>query len=164
MTPPPLHPSLERWRGTAARALADRTERERRLITGLAVIAGIVLWVFLIWRPLQAASADARADLAVADTIVALVRDDPGLPRRIAADAGSPSATVTEAAARAGVAIARVEPAGDATRVTFEAVAFDPLVALIDGIERSGGLRVTEIDIDRQTAPGRVNAVVVLAR
>jgi type II secretory pathway component PulM len=49
-------------------------------------------------------------------------------------------------------------------RVTFAAVGFDPLVAMLEALQRETGLRIVEATLTARVEPGTVRAELVLAR
>jgi general secretion pathway protein M len=57
----------------------------------------------------------------------------------------------------------RIEPAGDhSVRVWMEQAPFDTLAGWLDELNRSYGVHVQLIALDREAGPGRVNARITL--
>ena len=86
-----------------------------------------------------------------------------------AAGAGASSllsvADETVRAANLGPAVKRMEPEGETVvRVVLEQAAFDDMVLWLGVLQRSHGVSVADLSVDRQAQPGRVNARLTLNR
>ena len=142
-----------------------RPEREQRLLAILGAIAAIALLIVLVVRPLQAARARALADIRTYETLSAGLRAaGPDIGRRAALGRGSLSTAVTGSAATAGLTIQRLEPEGGRTRVVIENASYDSIVAWLSELERSGGVRIAEVKLDRRPTAGMVGAQLLLAQ
>lgn len=146
-----------------------RSAGERR---SLALAAGLVIgalaWLAL-WQPLvvdierttrqitsqRAALAEARRQ---ADDIASLERSAAtSPPRDVRADLGA-------LLARRGLkptAIDRLD--NDRVRLTFDAIGFDALVALVDSAQREAGLRAVDLTSTARVDSGQVRAELTLA-
>ena len=147
------------WRGLAPR------ERLALALGGAA--AGLLLLYALLWAPLQERLAGLRARLAEEEAQVAWMRRASwaAAPRR-APVSGSLLALVDRTARAAGLALARVQPEGEGrVRVRLEGAPFDGLARWL-GELAAAGLRVEELEVerDRRAGPGRVRARLRLAR
>ncbi len=153
----------EWWSGLQAR------ERKTLMAGGVALV--ITLLYFGLWDPFQ--SNLKRMEQAVeknqalllwmersAAEVKQLTRAKAGSGGRSAA-ARSLLALVDQTAKRGrlGVALKRVEPEGkDAVRVWLEQASFDDMMSWLIKLEQKNGVIVENITVDRQDAPGRVNA------
>ena len=71
----------------------------------------------------------------------------------------------TVRAANLGSAVKRMEPEGETVvRVVLEQAAFDDMVLWLGVLQRSHGVSVADLSVDRQAQPGRVNARLTLKR
>jgi type II secretory pathway component PulM len=147
-----------------------RSAAERKALTvALAAMAALLLWLLLL-RPMQRDTeilarqlASARASLAEAkrqaDDIATLARSPPATaPRDARAD-------LDAALAKAGVkpiAIDRTD--SQRLRVTFDAIAFDTLTALLVALQRDAHLRSVELTATGRVEPGLVRAELTLTR
>lgn len=147
----------------------SRSPRERALIAaGLAVVVAAIAWGFVV-EPLQrdlqerkVALREAQADLARARAQV----DD------LARLAGGPSGgSDAHVAAQTVIARRGLRPALTASQsrdgrveLTFEAVDFAALTALIDALGREARLFPVDALLAARTAPGSVRAEIILAR
>ena len=161
---PALQSTLQWW--------SLRSGRERVvivLVSGIVAIA--LLWSF-VWQPLQRDSermarelVDQRAALAEArhqaDEIAGLARSAPTPPpsdARAAIDGTLASKGLKSAAG----SVERLD--GERWRITFDAIAFDALTALLDALQRDAGVRAAEVSVTARVEPGQVRAEVTLAR
>ncbi len=154
----------EWWLGLQAR------ERRTLMIGGVAL--AITLLYFGLWDPFQ--SNLKRMEQAVeknqalllwmersAAEVKQLTRAGSGAGNRRATSGRSLLALVDQTAKRSrlGVALKRVEPEGkDAVRVWLEQASFDDMMSWLIQLERKNGITIETITVDRQEAPGRVNA------
>lgn len=140
---------------------AARNARERILIGGAGALALLVLVITLVVRPLQAMRAEALAEIRTYETLNARIRaagpDFAGARRR----EGAPDAVIAASAAEFGLA-ARPIAGGGLVRVVIEDAPFDTLIRWIADLERSSGLRIARISLERRDAPGRVSVAMSL--
>lgn len=157
-------PAIAPLRSGMARRLDARSPRERWLFAALALVAVAALYATLVWRPIAAAHAAALDDIARYDRIAARLRvAGPDVARMAAARSGTPSTTITESAAKAGLTIQRIEPQGANIGVTLDAAGFDALVGWLAALERDAGMHVVDLKLERRPDPGIVSAQVTLA-
>lgn len=140
-----------------------RTPRERVMLTVLAVFLAVLVLVFGVVKPLQAARAQALADIRTYETLNARLRAAGTLtatprPRRSAA----PIEAVRESAAAQGLSPA-VEVVAGGVRATVADGGYDAVMAWIADAGATTPLRVTIVSIRRLGAPGRVSATVDFA-
>lgn len=140
-----------------------RSPRERLLLGVLAVLLGGVVLVYGVIRPLQAARAEAVADIRTYETLSARIRAAGTLsatprPQR----RGAPAEAVRESAAAFGLD-ALIEPAGNGVRATVAEGSYDSVLGWIADVGGTTRLRVTRVSIARRPASGRVAATVDFA-
>jgi general secretion pathway protein M len=156
-----LEPWRSRWNALGA--------RERRAVAALAVFLGAVLFILLIWMPVEAGLAKSRARLTAIQAQLAQVREQAALVAslRAAPRAEAPAdaaAAVQEAALRSGLReqVKRVDAEGArGVRVQIEAAPFPALMALLVELQRAG-LRAENASFLRNAKPGTVDASLLL--
>ncbi len=145
--------------------------RERRTLSIGAVVVVLSVIYFGLWEPfrnevrqMEQAVEKNRALLAWMERSAAEVAALKGRAAAAAPGRGGDRSLLalvdqTARRARLGPALKRVEPEGkEAVRVWLEQAAFDDVVRWITQLEQKSGVRIESITIDRQEAPGRVNA------
>jgi general secretion pathway protein M len=147
--------------------LRSPAERSILLLCGAAV-AAVAAWA-LLWEPLardtellERRVADQRAALAAAraqaDEIATLGRNAAAPPPRDA------RADVESALARNGLKATAIDRGDDQRlRVTLDAVSFDALAALLDGLQRDARLSAVELTAAARVEPGQVRVEMTLA-
>ncbi|MGB3794921.1 MAG: type II secretion system protein M [Alteraurantiacibacter sp.] len=152
---PYWHRSRDWW---SARSL-----REQVLLGAFATFAIFVLLLILVVSPLRDARSDALARIRSADILEARLRSGPDdLVRSMSFRTGSVSAIVTNSTAAANLKISTVETVGGDSRVVFDNVPFDTLMNWTAEIEHNTPLRLREVTITGQGAPGFVSATVTV--
>lgn len=132
--------------------------RERVLVGTLGAILAAVLLTYGVVKPLQAARAQAFADIRTYETLNARLRAA-GSELKAAAPqrTGPPAEVVSQSASGFGFAVqATPVPAGAGVAVTATGVPYDAAVSWIADVERSTPLRAARVMFTR-TAPGRVD-------
>jgi type II secretory pathway component PulM len=160
-----------RAQSPVGRILAHRTVGERRAIAALvAIVAGALAWI-AVWQPITRDSAAMQA--ARADRIVALAG-----ARRMADEIAGLARTpappspvdVREAVDRMldqhGLrpAVTQLDWQDGRARLVFAAVRYESLVAALDALQRTDGVRVFEAMLAARVEPGTVRAELTLAR
>ena len=145
----------------------DRAPRERSLLLVLATI--LLLWGSWagIWLPLQQARTAAQSEIRLYTELATRLRTaGPTLQTPAAGTIRSQPVQmiVTITASESALQIRQIEQQGELTRVVLEAVDFNRLVQWLDRLERDAGVTVAAGRIERQTAPGVVNARLSLVR
>ncbi len=157
---PPTESRLIQWR----QWWQLRSPAERSVWLVVATVAlGLIAWA-LLWQPLMRDTerlerrlAEQRATLATAqrqaDEIAALARNtvEPS-PRNARSD-------VDAALVRHGLKAIAIDRGDDGRlRVTLDAVSFDALSTLLDGLQRDARLTVVELTAAARVEPGQVRA------
>lgn len=136
--------------------------RERVLIGVLSVLLALAVLVYGVVKPLQAARAQAIADIRTYETLSARVRAAGTLSATPAARRqGAPAQVATSSAAAVGLSIAP-ETTPDGVRVTLASVPYDTLLAWIADLNATSDLRVRRLSVRRGAVAGHVAASVDL--
>ena len=156
-----IEPWRNRWNALGA--------RERRAAAALAAFLGVVLFILLIWMPVESGLARSQARLVSVQSQLAQVQSQAALVVSLRAtpraegptDAG---AAVQEAATHNGLReqVKRVDADGArSVRVQIEAAPFPALMSLLVQLQQDG-LRVENATLERNAKPGTVNARLLL--
>ncbi len=162
-----LPPSVDLWIGRARAFRDGRSGRERALLSGLASVLVLCLVFTVVLRPLINARETARGEIRLYDSLAVRLRaagPDLRVPATGAARPATVQAIVTTTAGESALQIRQIEQEGPVTHVVLEAVDFTRLVQWLDRLERDSGLTVASARIERQIAPGVVNARLTLVR
>jgi len=150
------------------------TPREQLLVGAAVVVLVLALIYLALWTPVVSARRHAERELAenraVAqrlEVIAAAASQNSGASGPLvsrdasllsAVDLASKNGTLSKAPAR-------LQPDGDnQVRVWIDAVQFDSLVRWINELQTRYGVRVENLDVERQPTPGLVNARLSLVR
>jgi len=153
---------------------ANRSGREQAVLAlGTLALAAALAYV-LVLEPLHQRLAAERRRVQVEASLLEFVRGaaaEAAALRRTGAQRRGPGSdrpllsVVNDSAAAVGLdgAIRRATPDGrGALRLSFDSVAFDPLVAWLAGLERAHGVQVSGISLERLPEDGRVRVNLVL--
>ena len=157
---------------TVVEAWRARPERERSFLAAGALVIGVMLYVALVWLPLERMRARLGADLpALRASIAALERDAAEVKRLRATPSAippnpAPLATVMRANtwARELPGVQLTVPDEKHVRISGADMAFTALLDWLTTAQAAHGLRVESARIDALPAPGRVRAELTLAR
>lgn len=132
--------------------------RERVLVGTLGAILAAVLLTYGVVKPLQAARAQAFADIRTYETLNARLRAaGPNLKAAAPQRTGPPADVVTQSASGFGFAVqASPAPAGAGVAVTATGLPYDAAIGWIADVERSTPLRAGRVLLIR-AGPGRVD-------
>lgn len=153
--------------------LAGLQPRERQLVIGAAVLLIVFIAYLLLWQPyggkrlrdLQANVSEQRAMLAWMQQAAVRAQQLRGNSTIVASGGQSLMALIDQTAQSndLSAAMKRVEPAGEhSVRVWIEQAPFDTLTTWLEVLNRSHGIHVQTITLDREAGPGRVNARITL--
>lgn len=143
---------------------ADRTPRERYLLLGALVLAGVWLAFVLVWQPLAAREAALTSQIARYERSLAILDSAPEDTEAAPTDSRPVPVILTETAADFSLTIRRLEPEGGGARLVLDEVPFNDVILWLDRLDRDHGLRPTELDMTRRPAPGMVTATLALQR
>lgn len=140
---------------------AGLTRREQVMVGGLCIVLAALVLVFGVVKPLQAARAQALADIRTYDTLKARVRaaGTLGTAPGPAPRTGAPADVVT-ASANSFNLTAQTEPTPGGVRATIAEGGYDAVMNWLADIARTSSLSVTRVDIRKRPAPGMVSATV----
>lgn len=139
--------------------------RERVLVGVLATLLGLAVLIYGVVKPLQAARADAIADIRGFETLNARIRAAGTLVTAPQPQADGPiEAQVAAAASRAGVSAAIVPAGGGGARATIADARYDALIAFLADARQSSGVGITRADITRLPTSGHVAATIEFTR
>ena len=157
--PPALEGAIARFDGW----WGARSRREQLLLAVMAVLLGGVVMVYGVVKPIQAARAQAVADIFTYETLSARIRAAGSLtPGRAPQRTGSPDAIVTGAAVAAGLT-ANAQPIPGGVRATVADGTYEAVLAWLADIGSTSRLAVRRVSIQRRPQPGRVSATVDFA-
>ncbi|GEK09698.1 type II secretion system protein M [Pseudoalteromonas sp. McH1-7] len=135
-------------------------EQEQKLL----IFAGAVFVVFVlvmgIFRPLNQAVNDAELKLQRNHELVNWVGQSvnklkANSPTRVTSS-GSISQVVNSTRSRFKINISKMQPNGDALRLTIDNVEFNQLIAWVDELTNRHGVRVENLDLTQGNTPGFV--------
>jgi len=149
--------------------------REKRLVIITSIVVLITLVYFLIWEPLQDGIQTSRVRIkAQNDTLVQIrnlaaeARQLMAAQRQVGANTRSSSSLLviierTAQEKNLKSRLQKVQPEGqDGVRVWIENASFDQLIEWLALLENKNTIYVSEIIIERQKEPGRINSRILL--
>ena len=139
---------------------SNLSQRERRLVGGLGALLVLLVAVYGVVKPIQAARADARADIRQYETLNARIRAAGTLPAAQPLTAGPVDSVIAAAAARAGLTAETVPLVAGGFRATVADGTYDGVIRWIDEVARTTTLGVRQVSIVRGAVPGHVSATV----
>lgn len=133
--------------------------RERVLVGTLGGLLAVAVLVYGVIKPLQAARAQAFADIRTYETLNARLRAaGPNLKAAAPQRTGTPAEVVSQAATALGFqAQVSPAPAGAGVTVAAASVPYDAAVAWVADVERTSALRASRVAMTRAVAAGRVD-------
>jgi type II secretory pathway component PulM len=160
-----------RWPAPLERLMAGRTRSERyAAVSLLSAVIVIVLW-FLVWQPLvrdrdtmRAARGADSAALAAART---MTEEAGGLARAAPVPAApAPRDGLERVLVQQNLrsVVTQLDWRDGRAHLVFAAIGYDPLIAMLEALQRDAWLRVAEAVITARVEPGTVRAELTLAR
>jgi general secretion pathway protein M len=153
---------------------AGLNNRERRIVSGGAIVLLIILVYLLIWEPLSSRHAELQKSVQAQRNTYAWmqqaaheIRQLSGKAASIKKQSGSMLGTINNTAKPVlrGAILKRVEEdRQQGVRVWIEQVAFDDLIRWLGQIQQQYGIRVSSLVSERHAKPGRVNVRLILQR
>jgi general secretion pathway protein M len=142
--------------------------RDKKYLKAMVAALALAILYFLIWLPSQNYMLASRSQMGTAMETLEYVKQSIPQARLVAKlqnkTAGSLDpqrivSTISGAGKKYNIELKRFEPSGDSSlRVWLEDVPFNGLVQWLQELNKSHGLKVSEIAIDRDDKPGLVNA------
>jgi general secretion pathway protein M len=136
-----------------------RSQRERVLFASMAALLGAVVLFYGILLPLQNMRAKAYADIRTYETINARIRAAGTLSPQRAQRSGGAAEVVNASAASLSVPV-QVTTIPGGVRATIADAPYDAVMSWLADLSATSRLRVKRVEMKRQTAPGRISAVV----
>jgi general secretion pathway protein M len=149
--------------------------RERIMVSIAAVVVGLALVYVAAWSPLTSSVARLEQSVEEQQTLKQWMEQSAAEVKQLRNAAGAAGtddhrsllAVVdqTSKQSQLGPAVKRIEPDGqELVRVTLEQASFDDMMTWLGGLQRSFGVSVADVSVDRQADNGRVNARLTLKR
>ncbi|NMP30423.1 type II secretion system protein M [Thalassotalea sp. M1531] len=137
-------------------------QREQYLVIAMSLLVGIFVLHQAVWQPVisgldRAEKKQKRTKELlsyVKESTAAIAASGKKTSRKI--NGGSLSSIVNRTAGQYQIAIARIQPQGDAVQVWIDDVPFEQLLRLLDNLTVQQGLSVNNIDISIGNDPGVV--------
>ncbi|MGI4880580.1 MAG: type II secretion system protein GspM [Janthinobacterium lividum] len=153
------------WQLTSRLRRQDFTTLGGDRIAIAAAISLVAVYVWLVWRPLEAARIVAHSAIERESRVFAALRRVTPADAESAIGRASPFIkVVTGKAAHAQIAMTGVRLVGDVMFIDLPDTDFGRLVSWLDDLERGAGIRASRIDIRKGSTPGLVEVQLVLAR
>lgn len=159
-------PTLDAWGAKLGQWWGGLSSRERWLVGTLGVILAALVLVFGIVKPLQAARAEALADIRTYETLTARVRAAGVLTPQGAQPQtreGPPADAARAAASDAGIT-ANITPDGAGLTAQVAESPYEAVIGWISDVERTTPLRARRVELRKGGAAGRVSASVEFAQ
>ena len=141
----------------------------------VAVIVVLALVYVAAWSPLSSSVIRLQQSVEEQQTLLQWMKQSAVEVNRLRGGAGGVGAgdrrsllavvDQTSKQSQLGPAVKRIEPDGqELVRVSLEQASFDDLVTWLGNLQRSFGVSVADVSIDRQADRGRVNVRLTLKR
>jgi general secretion pathway protein M len=157
---------LMRTQTSLRNAWQARSVRERLFLAFLAMVLAAAGMGRFVWQPMLERRERLLNEWARIEQLDDLLRRvGPALaakaPRNAEPTLPRPT-LLAQTAKEYSLTIRRLEPDGDATKVTVEDAPFDALMQWFDALEGERGLRIRALTVERRPALGVVQAVVTI--
>ena len=147
--------------------------RERAMVSIAAVVVALALVYAVAWDPLTSSVSRLQQSVEEQQALKQWMQQSAAEVNQLRGAAGASDdhrsllAVVdqTSKQSQLGPAVKRIEPDGqELVRVSLEQASFDDMMSWLGSLQRSFGVSVADVSIDRQAASGRVNARITLKR
>ena len=149
--------------------------REKRLVIFTSIVVLITLVYFLIWEPLQDGIQTSRVRIKAQNDTLVQIRNLAAEARQLMAAQRQGGANTRSSSSLLVIIertaqeknlksrLQKVQPEGqDGVRVWIENASFDQLIEWLALLEKKNTIYVSEIIIERQKEPGRINSRILL--
>jgi type II secretory pathway component PulM len=149
---------------------SSKSNGERRIVASLALAVAAALAWWAVWQPLNRDIAAMRAANTRGAAALAEARrmtdETASLSRMAAFGDTDPRADLERVLVQQNLraALTQQDWKDGRARLVFGAVAYDPLVAGLEALQRETRLRVVEATLTARVEPGTVRAELVLSR
>ncbi|MCU4674385.1 type II secretion system protein M [Catenovulum sp. 2E275] len=137
------------------------SEREKQLVVGAGIVFAIGLFFQLIWGPVNSRLEKAEMSVQNKQTTLAWVNEKlteykqlKGSQKQVAT--GSLSQIVNNAARRANISLARMQPQGDTLQVQIDEIEFNAFIRWLADLTQNQGLTIEAVDISEAEKTGAV--------
>jgi type II secretory pathway component PulM len=160
---PSMPPPLARW-------WSARSPSERRRLARVATVVAAVFAVIAVAQPLmRSADATREATMRDASALVearARVAEVASLSKAGVPVAGDARSELERALAQSGLreAVTQLDWQQGRARVTFAEIGFEPLVRMLEALQRDARLRVIDAKLTARVEAGSVRAELTLGR
>jgi len=147
--------------------------RERAMVSIAAVVVVLALVYAVAWGPLASSVSRLQQSVEEQQALKQWMQQSAAEVNQLRGAAGATDdhrsllAVVdqTSKQSQLGPAVKRIEPDGqELVRVSLEQASFDDMVTWLGSLQRSYGVSVADVSLDRQAESGRVNARITLKR
>ena len=147
--------------------------RERAMVSIAAAVVVLALVYAVAWSPLASSVTRLQQSVEEQQALKQWMQQSAAEVNQLRGAAGASDdhrsllAVVdqTSKQSQLGPAVKRIEPDGqELVRVSLEQASFDDMMSWLGSLQRSFGVSVADVSIDRQAASGRVNARITLKR
>lgn len=157
---------------TVVEAWRSRPERERSFLAAGALVMGVMLYVALVWLPLERMRVRLAADLPMLRASIAALERDAAEVKRLRAQPSSipPNQAPLAQIMRMNVwgrelpGVQLTVPDDKHVKISGSDIAFTALLDWLANAQAAHGLRVESARIEALPATGRVRADLTLAR
>jgi general secretion pathway protein M len=154
----------------AGRWFDGLAERDRRVVVALAIVVSIAIGFTFIWLPIHDWSVAAQERQQEQTALLDWMHANEAAARAAGANGGGSKAAgqgslltlVANSAAEAGIQLTRVQPEASGVSVMLQNQSFSEVLRWLSKMVEQHQVTIRQVSIDRQNAPGIVNARVTL--
>jgi general secretion pathway protein M len=169
--------AIDRLSESARESAAGRwfdglAQRDRQIVTALAIMLSLAIGFTFIWLPIHDWSVAAQQRQQAGTSLLEWMRANEAAARAAGASGGGGTRAsgqgslltlVANSAAEAGIQLTRVQPEATGVSVMLQNQPFSEVLRWLTKMAEQHQVTIRQISIDRQTTPGVVNARVTLA-
>jgi general secretion pathway protein M len=154
----------------AGRWFDGLAQRDRQIVAGLALALALAIGFTFIWLPIHDWSAAAQERQQSETSLLEWMKANESAAREAGRSGGSTSGAgqgslltlVANSAAEAGIQLTRVQPEASGVSVMLQNQPFSEVLRWLSRMVDQQQVTIRQVSIDRQSAPGLVNARVTL--
>ena len=149
--------------------------RERQLLILTGVVVMITLFYFSLWQPLQDGIDNNRKRLQAQSNQLQLIQQQAAEAQQLSGSGKRRQGRVTDSSSMLAIiertanqkkiktALQKIQPEGqDGVRLWLEDIAFDQLIDWLSLLDTQHGIYVSDISLQRDDKPGRVDGRLLL--
>lgn len=144
--------------------------RERLALNLLVSFLLVVVFYLVVWRPVYTWRDEAERAFVRESALLEWMRQNEdaarrsGAATRTAQSSASLLSLVLNSARRYGITLSQSQPEGDdAVQVSVPSGSFDDLINWLDQLNRTNGVTVRQLNVNRLNEPGKISARLLLA-